>query len=284
MAVDAGAAQRFRNNPLDFLQKNYFYVRGQGLLNPVRKKKGGGDASRKILDGKRAEYDLNHPKVRIVNNDLVTVQGGGNRPFKAFVEFETTQEPNSYYAMATAERRGVEVYFCSASANQISCLELPASGGPDIVLTDPLSGCSVFVTDMGGGRRGIFHANALALKDEFTIQYMDDLFDAFVEGTSHQPLNRLDKNHYRRGLNLIEQWANEDKQALGRTSITTQQSSYTNVVGIRTSGVWTFYWQIACTVDSERTGFMGGVKNLFKGRNSHKYRIYLVELPAHPLA
>jgi hypothetical protein len=282
MPPDAAAATKFANDPLAFLQKNYFYVRGQQTLNPTRKGKGGIAWKNKYLGGVKNTYALNDPKVNITNQDLVTVTAAGQQPPTAYVGFEAQTEKHKWEARVQADQEAArtKVYFLNASANQICVIKLPTQGGPNVVLTDPLTGCSVFVAK--DGNTTLFcHANALALTEGEALDYMENLYQGFTDGTDIQLVAKLTKETYEQAKVAIETKGRADKHKLGRTQIDTQVEQMTNVVGIRKNQNWKFYYQVALTLDSVRTGFTGVVKDIFKwSLKSHKFRIAVEEIPA----
>lgn len=278
MPFDASATQKFRNDPKGFMDKNYVRVYGQGNLTKAREGKTGAAWAMKVLANNTA---LN--AVNIGNADCVTVTGiGGRDSPKCFVGL-FKEDDRQYRARVQDnqdEEHPLEVYFLPASANQIVGMRL-RNDGPNIFLTDPISGCSIFATDLGQ-QHWVFHANAHGIapgENDGPRIYMRNLFRRWIQGTNHDLTHYFDRPYYVDKTNLwMESWKNK-KEKMGRNKSQMQTSlQHFGVFGIRTAGRWERYWQAAFLLESTRTG----LKAFFRGAESKKFKIGVAELPAAP--
>lgn len=286
MPFDAIATAQLGNNPQAFLNNNYCRIAGQGALTNTYVSKNAAPVATKILGGAAGNIAHGHMSLNITDSDCkeITDIGGCGAP-RAFIGLDQ-QAPRNFIARIqnnTDAQHPLEINFLPAQANQIARLQLPGMGAPSIIMTDALTGCTVYTSD-SGVLEYVYHANALAvapgLNDAGRI-YMRDLFRHFVNGTPQAAVKMFDRPFYFNDLNNWEAQVRLAKQNLGRAAgtIHTTPEPRFNVIGIRTGPNWQFYYQIATVVSSVRTGVSG----FFKGTQSSKFKVSLQQLPAVPI-
>lgn len=287
MAFDAIATNQLANNPMAFLATNYVRASGVGGLTKVFAAKNAAIPAQKILGGTVGTIAYGHPSLAITDSDCNEITGIGGRGLPtAYIGLDRQADRDFLARIQDAQdaTHPLLVYFLPAAANQISRLQIPGIGGPSLIMTDPLSGCTIFTSD-SGVLEYVYHANGLAvapgLNDARRI-YMRDLFRHYVMGTPQAAVRMFDMPFYANDLTLFEANWRANKAAYGRAlaTINTVSQGGFNVFGIRGGGpAWTFHYQMATTVSSVRTG----VKAFFKGAQSRKFKVSFQPLPAVPL-
>lgn len=276
MAIDAAATDKLKAAPEEFLREHFVKVADYGTIPPATtwRALGGGAVAKKMLttdDGSTPIGKLSLGGVAISANDCIEVTAiAGRTPPTCYLGLEAEPgKPNYFNARVRPDKQPGyrRVLYLPARANQISVLVLPAAGGPDLVFTDPLTGCTVYYGRMGG-QEVVCHANGLALTATDSDAYMDNLRTAipgFAETGS------LKKGAYRANAQALEQRARAAKQSLGRTNVVATASQYTTVLGVRVGGHWRLFCHTYADVKSTRTG----VSRLVMGADSHKPRVDL---------
>lgn len=285
MPFDALATAQLGANPAAFLANNYCRVAGQGNLTTVFTAKNGAANADKDLRGVQ-NLAYGHVSLNITDSDCreITTIGANGAP-RAFVGLDR-QAPRNFIARvqdAADAQHPLPVCFLPVQANQITRMQLPGLGAPTLCMTDPITGCTVF-TSYSGILGYVYHANAYSvapgLNDDGRI-YMRDLFRHYVLGTPQVATTMFDRPFYDPDRNNWEAQVRQAKQNLGRNpaTIATVAEPRFNVFGIRAGLNWTFYYQMATTVSSVRTG----VKKLVMGSQSTKFKVALQPLPAVPM-
>jgi len=283
MAFDALATTAFGNDPTAFLERNFVVPRGHTNLHGHTTKVGrNGVAPRdKILS---AGIPFGALKLRVSDADTITVTSIGNRNrATAYIGLFELEEGRyeARISLHQAPNAPLKVFYLPSAANQILAVRLPDVGGPSICLTDPLSGCTIFTTTLGNDA-WMFHANAHAVRNgahDPPRRYMRDLFRHFTSASLHQPVKMFDRPMYEPDQAAwVNAWV-ADKVDRGRDpqEVESYPQSFT-VFGVRTAGVWRFYYQKGLVLDSKRTG----LKRLLRGRDSHKFKHTFAELPDVP--
>ncbi len=133
---------------------------------------GGRSSRQEHLENQIAAFDLNG--VPITPDDCLEVTAISHRnPPTCYLALElyagspyipTDRKPDYYDAWVRPDQQGgyFPVLYLPARANQITLLALPAAGGPDLMFTDPLTGCKIY-TGTVNGQQVVCHANALTL-------------------------------------------------------------------------------------------------------------------------
>jgi hypothetical protein len=271
MAIDAAATDALKNDPETFLRQHFVKIANYGSIGPAAtwQAMGGGLVAKKGLDNTVATMNLG--AVPITADDCIEVTAiQGRNPPTCYLGLEAEDgKPNYYRGEVRPDKQPGyrRVLYLPARANQISLLTLPAAGGPDLMFTDPLTGCSIYFGTIGGNEV-VCHANGLALTATDANTYMKNLKNAipgFAKTAS------LKKTEYRDTFDALEQSARVAKQNLGRVNVVAHASQYTTVLGVRVAGHWRIFYQNYAGVASTRTG----IKKLVMGADSKKARVGL---------
>lgn len=271
MPIDAVATDQLKDDPEGFLRSHFVKIADYGPIGQAAtwQPMGGGAAAKKLLNGTIGTMALG--AVPITADDcLEVVSISGRNPPTCYLGLEAHDEkPNYYLARLSPNKQPGyrRVLYLPARANQITLLTLPAVGGPDLMFTDPLTGCTIYSGTLAG-QQVVCHANALALVQADSNNYMKNLKNAipgFAKTAS------LKKGVYRADFTALEQSALAAKQAMGRVDVVATASQYTTVVGVRVGGHWRVFSQNYAEVESTRTG----VRRILMGAESHKARINL---------
>jgi hypothetical protein len=271
LAIDAAETDKLKDDPESFLREHFVKVVDYGTLQTAStwQALGGGAVARKYLGS--VEGTLTLGAVPISADDCLEITAiQGRTPPTCYVGLEREPtKPNYYLARVRPDKQPGyrRVLYLSARANRITLLTLPTAGGPDLMFTDPLTGCAIYFGTVAG-QEVVCHVNALALTAADSNQYMKNLKNAvpgFAKSAS------LKKGEYRGTAQALEQSARVAKQSMGRISVVAEASDYTTVLGVRVGGHWRIFYQAYADVMSTRTG----IKKLVMGANSHKARIRL---------
>jgi hypothetical protein len=269
MAIDAAATDRLKNDPQRFLRDNFAKISDYGTIGPAAtwQALGGGAVAKKTLDNTIATMNLG--AVPITANDCIEVLTiGGRNPPTCYLGLEADAAlPNYWLARVRPDKQAGHrrVLYLPARANQIALLTLPAAGGPDLMFTDPLTGCAIYFGTIGG-QEVVCHANALALAAADAANYMKALKNAipgFAKTAS------LKKGEYRADQAQLQTAAALAKTSMGRANVVAQSRAYTTVFGVRVGGHWRIFFQDYANVKSTRTG----LKGVLMGTDSDKARI-----------
>ena len=178
MATDAAATDRLKDDPQVFLRENFVKIWNYGSIGPAAtwRPAGGGAVADKILDFTRATMTLG--AVPVTANDCLEVTAiSGRTPPTCYLGLERDDtKPSFWGAFVRPDKQPGHrrVLYLPARANQITFLTLPAAGGPDLMFTDPLTGCAIYSGTLGG-QEVVCHANALALVAADSKAYMKTL-------------------------------------------------------------------------------------------------------------
>jgi hypothetical protein len=281
MPIDPVLTQSFVDNPREFLDKRYVKVRNQASLAATSTwtTLGGGPAASKALGSVIGNLQL--AAVNVTADDCLVITSIGMGPLPTcYVGIEKVDgKPDFFDAVISPNLLPgyQEIFFLPARVNQITAIVLPQNAGPDVVMTDPLTGCTVYFGTIGASQ-ALCHANALAVVDAHKNQYMKSLKNTLSAGgggvavfTNQQ---KLKKGTYRADITALVTQAEADKVNRGRTIVAAQGNWYTTVVAIRSSGSWSAFYQNYASVKSTRTG----LKRVLMGKESHKSRVNVTPL------
>lgn len=277
---DSLATNQFADNPLRFLKENFVLSRGYGFLHPdlaLRGKRGAPYVPRH-LGGAKKSIDITDPRLAISDSEVLQLDliKGRNLP-TAFVGLKKG-DSYPYIAHVQADQddeHPLEVLYLTSSANQMVGMELPRGNSPKIALTDPLSGCTMFVSECAGtGTTWWHHANALAVRSEdqpdYGRIYMRNLWRRWAAGTDFRLTHMLDLPYYNE---VRERMAGRWKDArIGR-------ADYFGAFALRDdANKWCCYWQSGFEVELERTG----LQLRLRGPASKKVVVTLHLIPGVP--
>ena len=275
MPINAAATDRLKNDPEAFLRTNFVKIANNGTIGPAAtwQAAGGGAAALKMLGNTIATMTLG--AVPVTANDCLEVTAiSGRTPPTCYIGLEADDAKPGYWAgrVSPDKQPGCRrVLYLPARANQITFLRLPLAGGPDLMFTDPLTGCTVYFGTLGG-QEVVCHANALALVGADSNTYMKGLKNAipgFAKTAS------LKKGEYRDDQQQLVQQARAEQRSLGRATVVAQATNYTTVFGVRVGGHWRIFFQDYADVKSARTG----LKAMVLGADSrHEARINTTQL------
>lgn len=276
MPVDPVKTQRFVHDPDAFTDKNFVQIRGQAGLaaTSVWQAVGGGAVEDRHYGAMAGSIALAATHVKRKDCLRIVSIGGRTRPI-CYVGLEAGNAifvPDASFYEARVSALFVPGYqrvlFLPARANQITFIHLPTAGGPDVVMTDALTGCTICVGTIGG-TQVLSHANAYVLPANESQQYMRALITKLVESTGMTIAASLTKGKYVVDRATLGQSARQAKIDLGRATVNAQVHDATTVFGVRANGVWSIHYMNHAVVDSTRTGAAA----FFKGASSHKARV-----------
>jgi hypothetical protein len=265
MAIDAAATDRLKNDPETFLRDNFVKIAGYGTIGPAAawRALGGGGVAGKNLDNRIAKLTLGD--VPITADDCIEVTSiGGRTPPTCYLGLEPEATKPKYWKadVRPDKQPGYRrVLYLPARANQIAVLTLPAAGGPDLMFTDPLTGCAIYFGTVAG-QEVVCHANALALVGTDSKTYMKGLKNAipgFAKTAS------LKKEEYRADQQALVKAARKAEESIWRTKVVAQATNYTTVFGVRVGGHWRIYYQDYADVKSSRVAVAAAIK----GKDDH---------------
>jgi len=271
MAIDAAATDRLKNDPQGFLRTNFVKIAGYGSIGPAAtwQTAGGGAVAGKNLDGTIATLTLG--AVPVTANDCIEVTAiSGRTPPTCYLGLEPDDTKPGYWAARVSPDKQPgyrRVLYLPARANQIALLRLPTAGGPDVMFTDPLTGCTVYFGTIAG-QEVVCHANALALVGADSAHYMKSLKNAIPGFTKTASLK---KGEYRADQQQLVDTARANMKSMGRATIVAQATAYTTVFGVRVGGHWRIFYQDYAELKSERTGLKKiafGVDSRYEARIS----------------
>ena len=270
MPIDGAATDRLKDDPQAFLRANFVKIANNGSIGPAAtwQAAGGGAVAGKSLDNTIATLTLG--AVPVTANDCLEVTAiSGRTPPTCYLGLEPDDTKPGYWAARVRPDKQPghrRVLYLPARANQITLLRLPVAGGPDLMFTDPLTGCAVYFGTLGG-QEVVCHANALALVGADSSTYMKSLKNAipgFAKTAS------LKKDEYRTDQQQLVQRARAEKRSMGRANVVAQATNYTTVFGVRVGGHWRIFYQDYADVKSARTGLKAMVMG---ADNRHEARI-----------
>ncbi|MGQ0649010.1 MAG: hypothetical protein ACT4P7_15755, partial [Gemmatimonadaceae bacterium] len=274
MPIDAAATDRLKDDPQHFLRDHFVKVAGYGTIGPAAtwQALGGGAVAPKLFAGTIATMTLG--TVPVTADDCLEVLTiGGRAPPTCYIGLEPDAvKPDYFLGQVRPDKQPGyrRVLYLPARANQITLLKLPAAGGPDLMFTDPLTGCTVYFGTIGP-QEVVCHANGLALIGADSNNYMKGLKNA-IPGFARTA--SLKKGEYRAHQAQLQQTAQTDKQAMGRANVVAQITNYTTVCGVRVGGHWRIFYQDYADVQSTRTGLKAKVM----GATSRKARVGLQQV------
>jgi hypothetical protein len=256
MAIDAAATDRLKNDPQAFLRENFVKIAGNGTIGPAStwQAAGGGAVAHKALGNTKATMTLG--AVPVTLDDCLEVTAiSGRTPPTCYLGLEpdlTDKKPGYWSGRVSPDKQPGcrRVLYLPARVNQITLLRLPTANGPDLMFTDPLTGCTVYFGTIGG-QEAVCHANALALVGADSNTYMKNLkntIPGFAKTAS------LKKDAYRADQQQLVDTAHVALSSLGRANIVAQATGYTTVFGVRVGGHWRIFFQDYADVKSSRSG------------------------------
>jgi len=259
MPIDAVATDLLKHDPEAFLRDNYVKIKGYNTIGPAStwQALGGGAVAGKHLGSKVAEFNLGD--LPVTADDCIEVTSiGGRNPPTCYLGLEPEgTKPRFWHAQVRPDKQPGyrRVLYLPARANQIAVLTLPAAGGPDVMFTDPLTGCTVYFGVIAG-QEVVCHANALALVATDRKAYMKGLKNAipgFAKTAS------LKKDEYFADQQALARAARKSESSVWRAKVVAQVNGYTTAFGVRVGGHWRIFYQDYADVKSSRAALTAKV-------------------------
>lgn len=292
--INTNSTRQFRNDPVSFLRTtwvnpaNYAIMHGYAQWNTIS----GNAAALKVAGGGGVLAPINNDDLCDVThfddqNGTVTV-GPVARAGLAV----TGGALETRYTLENPHTSFPRIFFLPSRANQISCLRLTstiANGGPRIVMTTAVNGCSIFVTCddptqplNAGNNVRMYHANGIHAGGTRAEQrrYTRKLLRRFVNVRyfyTHPHLAlELTSDHYYNSDITDEQ---NRKAGKGYTvnNINASGSTFLVFGYMSGNGVWNFHYQWHVDIDYDRTG----ASRFFRGQNFQgaKHRLRSLHVP-----